>query len=659
MDATKTVPMIVTGAPDEVGSMVDMFPNPEINYAEDEEVMSYIQAHVQPVIFYARQHRKTLEEEWRETRRMVLLQHDGNQKYIGRSQAYLPLYKQARQSLVSLLTRGLFPSDDYMDVESQDQNPGDDGARAVKEYLQYEFERCAKMRVNIKPFLTQFLDYGWSVGKVWFHKELKQRSKTKLRKNAMGMAVPSMEKDAAIQGLRFRTRSVFNFYVWPPTVDQLEDASLVFEDCDVHKHFIEEMGRKGVWKNTEEALNAPYQPDHGFNLQEQMMEMTGNATIPQTAVPGGDLSHWRTLQECWLMMALPDAAYVEGEEKGTPVRVKLVLAGNTVVEASRQPFWHNQLPYLVPRLNPEPGSFYVKGLGYSAKYMQYLINDISNQLNDNMTYGLNPMAKVNPSTLAGPLSPLRPGGVWLTTDPKNGIEFDRPPVEQVQHGLQVLNTWVSMLNDTIGAPPILQGSNAGKGARTATSSQILQKNAMNPIQDIVEDLEAEVMLPLMQMAFSLGQQYREDDFWVPITGSTPIRITPQMLVGEFAFRWLASSQASNQQQRAQQALQFLQMIGPTAPLLQAQGKMINPVPILKRVYADGFGWRGFDQVVVDAPQPMMGPPGMGGGPGGPGGEVMPNVRAANEGQLQPGEGDEFASVRDGADAMAGAMGGNQ
>ena len=657
------IPISTIGPEDEAQSgsldgFMPSIPNPNVNYATDEGVVQYIRDHVLPTIMQARHDRQGLEEEWQEIRRVVNLEHDSNQKYIGRSQAYLPIYKQARTGLVSHLTRGLFPSDEYMDVMAKGVDP--EMGRPVKDYIQYEFETAARLRLQMKPFLKQFLDYGWSVAKVMFHKEPVKRMTGKLALNALsqdGLGVEAGPQMRSVEGLRFVPRSVFNVYVWPPTVDNIEEASLVFEDVDVPKWLIEQNGRNGKWVNVQDALDAPIVSEHQRNQQQLLLDTMENSNLPHNSPSGGDLSHWRTLQECWLQMPLPAKAYVQGEDKEAPLAVKVILAGDKVIEVTRHPYWHGMVPYLTHRMDPEPGSFYSKGNGRTARFLQYLVNDFANQLNDNMTYGLNPMAKVNPGTLAGPLTPLRPGGIWLTTDPAAGIQFDRPPVEQVQYGLTVMNTWVGMLMDTIGAPPILQGSNASKGAKTATSSQILQRNAMSPIQDVVEDLEQAVMVPLMRMAHSLGQQYRNEEVWVNITGQPPQKVSPSQLVGDFQFRWLASSQAMNQQQRAQQAMTLLQMVQSVAPLLQAQGKMVNPEPLLKRIFSDGFGFRGYDQFIVPMQMPgMMGPPGM--EPGAPPAEAPEsNVRTANQSEMQPGEGEDFANVRDEADELSALLGG--
>ena len=95
------------------------------------------------------------------------------------------------------------------------------------------------------------------------------------------------------------------------------------------------------------------------------------------------------------------------------------------------------------------------------------------------------------------------------------------------------------------------------------------------------------------------------------------------------------------------------------------GNQLDVVPILRRIYTDGMGFRGFDQVVKPAP---MAPPGMPPGAppppqGGPppaqdGGRVRSAMEQAGgaQGDMVPGEGGAFSEVRAGADQMAADIG---
>lgn len=628
-----------------------------VNFANNETVKKWIDENLFNTVEHIRNDRLVLEDEWHEIRRMVLLEHDKNQKYIGRSNAYMPSYAKARGTLISELSRAMFPSDEYLDV-SQRKDDKMEANKKAKEYIQYEFEKQMKIRGQIPTFLSQYVDYGFSVAKMWYEKG-DAYSTFKAKKGKDGNLLIERSAPPNREGARFSTRSVFYFYVWPTTIDSIDEATVVFEDIDVTVIDARRLEKSKRYVNVEKAIVAGMiATRHKFSQQQQQMEVMGNASIPQDSpVSETDLSKTLTAQECWLDMPVPEDMYADGEEKGSFVPCKVTMVGNVIIEARRNPFWHQKKPYLVSRMRTFPGSFYPKGNGQMARYLQYLVNDFTNQLNDNGTYGLNPIAIVNPNTMAGPLPAMRPGAVFQTTDPANGIKFDRPPVEQLQHGGILVDKYEGKLFDTVGAPPILQGTNAGKGARTATSSQILQKNASNPIQDAVENMENDVLIPAMHFVWSFGNQYRT----VPINDEMlgmAVTISPDDLFGDVTMKFLASSQAANQSQRAQQAMALLQILPPLLPLLQANGKIVDPTTLIQRIYSDGFGFRNFEQLIKDAPAPTM-QPGMGapGAGGVPVGENAGDSSIPESEEPASGEGEAGADVRDNADMLAGLAGG--
>jgi hypothetical protein len=174
---------------------------------------------------------------------------------------------------------------------------------------------------------------------------------------------------------------------------------------------------------------------------------------------------------------------------------------------------------------------------------------------------------------------------------------------------------------------------------------------------------------------ALAQQYRDAPVKALVAGQA-FEVTPEELAFRARWRWMASTQAANQQQRTQNALGFMQAVMNPLMLqtLMQTGSIVDPVPLLRKVYTDGLGLRNFDQFIKKMPMapPGMGPPGMappGMGPPGlpPGGpqsidQQSAVMQAAGAGgpneTMQPGEGDELGSVRDGANSMAAMMGGS-
>lgn len=674
---TAFVPNVAEAAADVAASEYTppVIPDLSGNYAEDPDVVEFIKGNLYPVLWWTRSQRAQLEDEWERVRNMVTLHHDEGQRYLGRSNAYVPSYSQARKALVSQLARGLFPSDEYMSVEGQEGVPEED-VRAALKLMKNQLEQSANMRHGIKPLLRQKVDYGTTVGKLWYSgpeenlKRVRRNPATQLQ----SLMYEAGERPNMCEGLKFEARNLFFWYIYPTTASSLAEAQVVFEDILIPLTTIREKCHKGQWLNKDVAENAPTPPQYNANLQRLLQAQADLAGTPESnPVGGSEIGALRVATEVWVAMPLPRKAYAANEEVGTYVPCKVVMCGDVPVEVRRNPFWDQTPPYLVARSEWEVGSFYTRGEGHKAMGIQYLVNDFSNQLNDNGTYALNPIVMTNPSLFTGPISPLRPGGMWQGTDVEGMAKFDRPPVEQLNYGLMLAQHYDSMLENKIGAPPIIQGTGTGKGSKTATASQTLQRNAMNPLQDEVEDLENSVMMPTLFKGWAYIQQYMRASKMRAICGSD-LKVSRDVLDRDYMMRWMASSQAANQQMRAQQIMQLFQtvMTPVMMQLVAAQKRTFNPIPWLKRLASDGFGLRGFEEAFPMLQIPNIGQPGMmPGGPqlppigGAPGQRVRSTVEQANgEGvptnaSPVPGEGDDFMAVREQADAAAGLLGGEQ
>lgn len=635
------------------------------NYADNADVAQFFRQEVYSVMEWSWINRINLEEEWRQIRRQRIQMHDTNRKYYGRSDSYLPVYVRTEKTLVSALSRGLFPSDEYMDCfERETGDP--DLSKPAKAYMRYELEKVGRVRTWMKRFLQQFVAWGNSPLKVWYGMEFRRQGRNVPTKDFFGKTdvTPEFALKVMREGLRVSVRSLLYWYMYPTIADSLEDATLVFEDIDVPVGYIKEMCAKGIWKNEQDALRAPLPPNHLINQQDVLTNSFG-ITPPATGILGDRLvGGTRVLTEGYTFMKLPSDAYTDDEDTSDLLPVHFVCAGTRLLWCSRNEHWHQRQPYLIARQNVEPGYFYGFGEGRFIRTLQYLANDFANEANDCLIYGMSPVNKVNPSFVAGPLPPMRPGVVWKMTDIEQGHKFDRPPIDGAQAGLAAMDTFTGMAQDFGGAPPVIQGTGSGKGAKTATGASILQRNALSPLQDTVEDIELEVLIPLMEMTWINAQQFRSKPVMAAIAGQ-PIQITPEMLAGDFEWTWTASSQTSNHMQRAQMLIQFVQACAQMAPLLQQVGKIFDPEPILKKIWVDGLGQRGFDQIIVAMQQQPLQQAQQPGNPGAVQAEQGDRFRSAleqvfgqgsPEAEMQPGEGEDFADVRKQSEELAAKMG---
>lgn len=624
------------------------------NFAGDPEVRTFCQTELLSIIIRTKDRRRLLEDEWLAQQRLLTLTHDIGQKYKGRSNVYLPNYANSHNVLLSTLSKGLFPSDDYMDVEAQSMG-AEEAAKQVKNVMKYELDCNAKLRQHIKPALSQLVAHGNMVIK-YGYKTGNEFVGKKSKKDGVGF------KKRPQKGLSISARSIFNVVVYPETAEDEDDVLVTAEFIDIDRNYALSLGKSKRWVNLDAAMAGStvtissgqhqYARDQLLQDQAKIAGMTEQIDPAPVERPTAQLV---TSIECYASIRLPRSAYVDGEDPSLPVPARIIFVNGVPVEVTRNMNFDQKTPYLWARQGVVPGSFYGSWAGRRARYLQYLINDLANQTNDTGIYGLNPFMIVDTNLLTGPLMPFAPGRVFHTRDVKNAISFQHPPMEPIQYGQQMVNMYAGALVDGVGAPPVLQGM--GRSGETATGQSILQRNALSPLQDVVEDIEAQVMVPLMERVWRLIVQFTDRAIVITLPDGSPHQVDVADLDEfDYNFKFLSSSQATNQQARAQQAIQMLQMLPGVMPLLQANGYMANPAPVLRKLYSDGFGWRQFDQFVFKM-QPMMGGPGMQPGmPGQPPGMMngaqggpMPGSEQmaphGMNGEAAPGTAEELQAVR--------------
>lgn len=645
--------------PIQVGNGEETLAGPSDNFAEDKGVKEYILENVVPLMTTTVNARSAIHSEWQQIRRMTTLEHDKEtQKYIGRSNVYVPAYAKNLSSAVNSISSGLFPSHDFLSVSACEEEYAS-FAEGVKAWMTYQFVYQAKLRPRMKPFLRQLKNFGLSAGKLWYHEAsnpVRGSNPMRTALAAMGMGGPGSRNS----GLRFRAVSAFAWYVWPTTIDNIREAVLVFENVQVSRQFVESMFRRGLWRKVQVNPTGVISSDTEAAWADALQSVIKDSSMG-TDTGNGELAEHVFVQEVYVRMPLPSGAYGPDDEKDTPVPVQIVLLDGEPVLVQRNPFWFQHAPYVVKQDNEMPNEFYGTGLGRMAKGLQPLLNDLVNQTNDNGIFGLNPMIRADPNLMVK-AGKIAPGATWW--GPKDSFEFFRPPVEQLQYGMMLQQQAMSWLTDLLGTPPILQGTSSRGAAKTATGAQILQNNVRGDIQDGILDIEDDVLLPLCDLAYMLGQQYENADRMVKIA-KEPIKVPKEVWAGEYFFEWLASSQVANAQMRVQTAMQLLEFSGRLLPLIQQYGRGLNPIGLLRRMFED-LGYKDFNDTFPSIGMAPMDAVGPGAGQGGASPLTSSNAGASAVDQAvlgqegndtASGEGEAFGEVRDQADMLAGMLGG--
>jgi len=631
------------------------------NWAVDARVVERIKNELVPLLTDVRTRRQPLTDMWNRLFKVWSLEHPVRM-YVGTSNLYIPAGKKALETLVSNLVAGTFPGDDNFGISARKQeNAG--LANDVKEILRYRIDHSASVRTAAEVYYRQLVTTGNSPVKLHYQKKVLNTRKRSRKVDELAM--PVNEDEVLFEGQRFDPVDVGNFFVWPENVNRMEDCEVVFEDLSVSLGELHRRSRQGVYDQSavEAAGKGLGDSGHGRRrTSDNKLQAQGLAGHEQGKVTGFSSVD---ITEVWLDFD-PKANSREEEENPVPFFITVTSSGE-VLRAIENPFWHKQPPYRMGRMGTVVGRVYGTGIAEGIEQLQVLLNDQTNQAMDCATYALNPIVLTNPNGILGTLPEMEPGVQFLVNDINNAVKFDRPPADLIQVGGILTAQTASMIQDYSNSPAVLSGGSApGRAFKTATGIGAAQRNATVPLQEIIRLSEKEVFQPMLRMFWSLEEQFGDPTLPFNLLGVQKVTKTIRDLVGDWDFEWLASTQTTNQQVKSGQLMEFLSLImnPQLVQMLQQKQVDVNPVPILSRLYTEGFGFRDIDRVLM--PMQAMQPPGMPGQPPG----MPPEMQGGMPPEMAPGTGagpemdlpeelmnnPDFIAARQSADMIAAGEG---
>lgn len=626
---------------------------PVENYAKRDFLRERIKKELIPRCREIRDRRQPLEDAWASYHKTWTMEHE-DQGYTGRSNIYLPAANKVVETIVAQLVAATFPGDEFFSVEGQkfawQKMAGDVKA------LEMQRVRNAKVRSHAEAFYRQLLIKGNSPARV--HWAMK-RKPGKLRKKSFSKALDVLTGQETheyvhFDGPMFTPLVAEDFYVWPENVSP-DDALIKFEVTSTtlrELRYAAKQLKRYLWEEVEQMSESDRDDRKAQNDMARMLSQGFMGETDYKEIGRVDIVH------CFTEMDL-DAESPSEEENLTCVCVTFTWSGKVlrIVEADSICPGRPD-PFVLGRMGTIVGVANGNGLVQRVHPLQLLLNDQMNQAMDGATYVLNPIVLSNPDAVVGTLPDIEPGAQWLVRDVSAAVKFDRPPVELIQAGAMLLTQTMGWMQDFAGAPPVLQGgSTPGRAFKTATGVGTANQNAQLPIQQMVRLCETDVWEPMLQGFWLLDQRFATEEVLLEGGGTTladPRYFNPGEVHGDFKFRWLASTQAANQQIVAQQIQGLIQLLSNPA-VIQSLGtapspKRVNLAPLIERAMRS-FGLRDVERILVDGTPPSDVVPQVEGGAA----PAQPNPGALNGAQGQDSTG-AFGATRMDANQLAASFG---
>lgn len=615
---------------------------PIINYAKREALRDRVRAEVIPRCKEIRDRRQPLELQWASYHKTWTMEHE-DQGYMGRSDIYLPAANKVVETLVSQLVAATFPGDEFFSVEAE-KSAWQRMAADVKA-LEMQRVRAANVRGSGEAFYRQLLIKGNSPARIhWASK----KKRGKLRKKAFGADKalelltqgPEDHEYTLFDGPMFTPLPAEDVYMWPENLSNPDEAEIVFEANSTTKKALRFAAKAHGRYLLEEVEQIGDKERDDSKARNDQLRLTSQGYYGETDLKSGgrvDVVH------AFLEMDV-DADTEADEANPIAVCVTFTWSGHVlrIVEADTVCPGRAH-PYVFGRMGTIVGRIHGSGLVERIHPLQVLVNDQMNQAMDCATFALNPIVLSNPSAVIGVLPDIEPGVQMLVHDVANAVKFDRPPTDLIQAGSMLLTQTMGWMQDFAGAPPVLQGgSTPGRAFKTATGIGTAQQNATLPLQQMVRLCEVDVWERVLCGFWYLDQRFATEEVLLEGGGTTltdPRYFKPGEVYGDFKFRWLASTQASNQQVVAQQVQGLIQLLSNQAVVQSLASaptpKRVNLAPLIERAIRS-FGLRDVERILVDGTPPT---------------DIVPGLE---DGQQQPQQPQQPPGMQPGA--MNGAQG---
>ena len=589
---------------------------PPENLARDPEIQARIRDELLPLIRRTRDDRSLLRDRWLRYYRIWSLRHDYGQGYKGRTNTYFPIGRRWIEQWVTRIKRDLFPDNDWFACRAL-RKDFESRVPAKVALQKYWMRRYMRLRRHSLPFLRQLVTYGTSpVRNVWRVLEHEQPALRDILDDdgsPSGDTIETIEKVADFLGPTFEPVDLFAFYVWPVTSASVDTASLVFEDRCVQRAHIQRLAATPLDSSNPKNGNVYENLDELLELYESAGQSRGSSyagglKYDALSIRLADKGFTAPLDQNLPMNLRPlditECSWLADLEGEGAMRYLVTLGADTVpLRVQRRPFWHGGPQWLCGRFVEVTEEFYGRGLPEIFDYIQYFVNDLGNQSGDAFVWSTNPIAIVDIGAVQDPTSlRMTPGAKWLANPA--GVQFTTPPQGAAQAGLEAVQGFVS-IGDNMVAPtparPIVPNQPAGPQDSAGLAAQ-LADSAVD-LRAVVENLEDEVMVPLLERSDILSQQCLDRDIILKVAGEDGIElmehpITVADLVGEYEWEWLGTTSALNQQVRAQQMVQGIALLVQIpADQLAAENITVDWRYVLTQYWSLGLGLPNADRVL--------------------------------------------------------------
>lgn len=510
--------------------------------------------------------------------------------YEGLASIFVPETLRAVETITAKIYQIITGQPDWFQFEGRDNN-GDEGpALALTHLCRYQMAENG-FKSKLMDAIRQMVIAGLCVRKVmWDYQEV-------TRKRAQDQQMPETVRDTwtldAVDLLSFHISDINIPY------NELQRAAWIGEQYLVRENFIKEKCRLG-WFSSEMKDKLEGTPEASTSDASQRRDSANQTSGYSNISKKGKveiIERWGLCPVEWVLT--PEEMRAEGYEEGEQIE-SVIFIGNrrAILKLERNPFWHNQKPYVACPYIPK--EFELPGIGavQVCETLQEEINDTRNQTMDNKTLILMTMwLKSRGSGIKNGELTVRPNGI-ITTNDINGLVPLRPPVV-AGVGTNMENIAKDDLRSSSGASSNLQGI-AQSGVGTATEANTVNRESQGRLIMTGEMFTELVIKPMFVMVEYLNYQHYDHVKVIKIVGPKGVKyrkLEPHEIQGQkdIVIK-LAIDASENPAVIRQQLMNFAGMILQLPPqALEFHWKLFD------KIYANFFNGNSLSELYPGGP----------------------------------------------------------
>lgn len=580
------------------------------NYAADREFAQEVSKNLMNIWQGLRGARAERELVWMESYRAWTADRlHVDENYQGRANLYWPQLRKEIETMTRRMMKGIF-TEDYLRAHT-DKFEDEDLTIANTQVVMHYLDNVMKFPVAAEPWIKQGVIYGTSPLRTFWRKDMNEQffRERYFTQDGQGRLVPKtkvvQKKVTTYNGPVARSEDIFQTWVYPHNIQHASEAQAIFARTHLTWEQLIQRQNSEIISGINDDLLAALKNEFkdGENSESTYMKIVREiqreglrSTVDyernlerllQFADSGMFSSiqdnTWFDLMEIWTQLKLPDT------DVAVPCVVE-VLNYTYPVRIQRNPYWHQTAPFDFFRfIKPPPGEYYGRGLPEAVIYMQAQLNDLLNQGMDSATLALNNITIINPAYAPNAESfEVEPGAQWFA-DPNGVKQFTFPDLSET--AIKSAETVRRIITEMSDNAPQLPDPISGK-ARSTGQAQMAMDEWSTDMFAFLRSVSMEGLSPMAQKIHMLIQQNVSDNDIIKIAGKYAGKwidriVTPDDILGNYAFHWQTTLQIQQVQVKTQQMLNFMKVYAQIPP--QEQNKIrFNWENFLIKLIRDGF-----------------------------------------------------------------------